>query len=116
MDAAFERYDESLGILIHSAIDTAHNEYLNILVNQGLLGLLPYTALLVVSGIRWMRSARMSLTAAVCGCAALGYCIQAFFGISSPISTPYLWMALALLNVGSSGHADDSKRKIRRRL
>ena len=116
MDAAFERYDESLGVLIHSAIDTAHNEYLNILVNQGLLGLLPYTALLVVSGIRWMRSARMSLTAAVCGCAALGYCIQAFFGISSPISTPYLWMALALLNVGSSGHADDSKRKIRRRL
>ena len=114
-DAAFERYDETLGILIHSTIDTAHNEYLNILINQGSFGLLTYVAILMASAVRWLTLARKNLTVAVCGCAVLGYCIQAFFGISSPISTPYLWMALALLN------ADDRqsyrmKEKLRRHL
>ena len=74
-DAAFERYDESLGLMIRSSIDTAHNEYFNILINQGFLGLLPYAALLAVSAARWLKTARKSLTAAVCGCAVLGYCI-----------------------------------------
>ena len=97
-DAAFERYDETLGILIHSAIDTAHNEYLNILVNQGLLALLSYLAALLASAIHWVRRGAEEPAAALCGCAVLGYCIQAFFGISSPISTPYLWLALAVLD------------------
>ena len=94
-DAAFERYDETLGILIHSSIDTAHNDYLNILVNQGIPALLLYLGALTASALRWLRNGAGDPAAAICGCAALGYCIQAFFGISSPISTPYLWLALA---------------------
>ncbi len=97
-NASFERYDESLGILIRSSVDAAHNEYLNILVNQGAVALGLYLALLGVSAARWLRRAASEPAAAVCGCAILGYCIQAFFGLSSPISTPYLWLALALLN------------------
>ena len=38
-----------------------------------------------------------SCAAAICGGAVLGYCIQAFFGVTSPISAPYFWIALALL-------------------
>lgn len=63
-DAAFERYDETLGILIHSAIDTAHNEYLNILVNQGLLALLSYLAALLASAIHWVRRGALRLCGA----------------------------------------------------
>ena len=63
-DAAFERYDETLGILIHSAIDTAHNEYLNILVNQGLLALLSYLAALLASAIHWVRRVALRLCGA----------------------------------------------------
>lgn len=114
-DAAFERFDETLGLLIHSAVDTAHNEYLNILINQGMLGLLAYLAVLVASAVRWLTRAQENVTTAVCGCAVLGYCIQAFFGISSPISTPYLWMALALLNA-DAGQSHMLKEKFRRRL
>lgn len=114
-DAAFERYDETLGLLIHSAVDTAHNEYLNILINQGMMGLLAYLAVLAVSAVRWLTRAQENVTTAVCGCAVLGYCIQAFFGIGSPISTPYLWMALALLNA-DAGQSHMLKEKFRRRL
>lgn len=110
-DAAFERYDETLGILIHSAIDAAHNEYLNILVNQGLLALLAYLAALIASAVRWVRRSAENPAAALCGCAVLGYCIQAFFGISSPISTPYLWLALAVLDSGLRDSKSNSLEK-----
>ena len=63
-DAAFERYDETLGTLIHSTIDTAHNEYLNILVNQGLLALLSYLAALLASAIHWVRRGALRLCGA----------------------------------------------------
>ena len=97
MEAAFERYDPELGILIHSAIDVAHNEYLNVLVNQGLLALAAELIALVLCAIQWVKRSGNDPVIALCGAGVLGYCIQAFFGISSPISAPYFWIALALL-------------------
>lgn len=97
MEVGFERYDEALGMVIRSSIDDAHNEYLNILVNQGLLALLCYLAMLGRAAVKWARAAIQDPAAAICGGAVLGYCIQAFFGITSPISAPYFWIALALL-------------------
>lgn len=96
-DAAFERYDETLGILIRSSVDAAHNEYLNILVNQGLPALLAYLAALLTAAAKWVRTAAENPVSAICGGAVLGYCVQAFFGISSPISAPCLWLALGFL-------------------
>ncbi len=110
-EAAFERYDETLDLLIHSDIDAAHNEYLNILINQGTLALLAYLALLVISAKRWVSDARTSLLKAACGCAVLGYCIQAFFGISSPITTPYLWTVLAFLSTLPEQSGTDNNTK-----
>ena len=97
-DAAFERYDETHGILIRSVIDNAHNEYLNVLVNQGLLALICWLGALIGLAVQWVRKAPHHAGTALCGGAVLGYCIQAFFGLSSPISTPFFWFALALLH------------------
>lgn len=105
-DAAFERYDETLGITIHSSVDAAHNEYLNILVNQGALALISYVIVLIIVFVLWIRHSDNTIIAA-CGCAMLGYCIQAFFGLSSPITTPFLWIALAIIN--SFYHKEISK-------
>ncbi len=96
-DAVFERLDEELGVLIRSYVDTAHNEYLNVLVNQGLLALLPYLGALLWAAVQWVKIAPENAGAAVCGGAVLSYCIQAFFGISSLLSAPYFWLALGLL-------------------
>ena len=98
-DAYFERYDEDLGVLIQSFVDTAHNEYLNILVNQGLLALLFFVGALLISAVLWMRHGPDNIGAAVCGGAVLCYCIQAFFGISSLITAPFFWMTLAMLQI-----------------
>ena len=96
-DAVFERYNEELGVLIRSYVDSAHNEYLNILVNQGLLAVLAYLGALIWTAILWIRKAPENVAAAICGGAVLSYCIQAFFGISSLVSTPFFWLMLALL-------------------
>ncbi len=84
------------GAAMSSVITSAHNEYLNILVNQGAFALGAYLALLIASVLRFYR--RPGSRYAVCGGAVICYSIGAFFGVSMPITAPYLWLALAVLN------------------
>ncbi|QNL44062.1 O-antigen ligase family protein [Oscillibacter hominis] len=93
----FERYDPALGLVLRSLIDVAHNEYLNLLANQGLLALAAYLGALAASALRWARRAASDAAAAVLGGGILCYCIQAFFGISSCITAPALWLMWGLL-------------------
>ncbi|MBQ1435823.1 MAG: O-antigen ligase family protein [Clostridia bacterium] len=115
VDAVFERFDENLGIMIRSAIDAAHNEYLNVLVNQGVLAFAAYLSALIALAVRLVLRAHLSLFVLVCGCAAIGYSIQAFFGISSPISTPYFWIALGFLNCAEAAFENKNYKKGRDR-
>ncbi len=93
---AFTRYDESLGATIVAEIDAAHNEYLNIAFHQGIPALALYLAMLVIIARDWAVNCR---DAAVCalGGAALCYCVQAFFGISTCITSPFFWLAIGLM-------------------
>lgn len=93
----FSRYSETLGRVVTTGIDAAHNEYLNILVNQGAPALASYLGLLLLSLVQWWKRPEED-SAAIGGGAALFYLIQAFFGISMPLTAPYLWMALAVIN------------------
>lgn len=86
------------------SIDTAHNEYLNILVNQGVFALVSYLAAIVSAIVKWYKS--KSAASAAVGAAVLCYCIQAFFGISMFIVTIFFWMAMGYLNADRSGRAD----------
>ena len=78
--------------------DAAHNEYLNILYHQGIFALTAYLGALVFSAVHWLKNAAKDGACALLGAAALTYCIQAFFGISQPITAPYFWCVLATLN------------------
>ena len=93
----FERWDETLGLLLQSVADTAHNEYLHVLVCQGLPALLFYLGALGFACAGWIKHAPTDPAAAMLGAGVLGYCIQAFFGISSVVSAPFFWGALGLL-------------------
>ena len=93
----FSRYNEATGSVVAASIDVAHNEYLNILVNQGAFALAAYLTAIGASLVRWWRSPG-SRARAIAGAAALFYLIQAFFGISMFLTAPYLWIALAVLN------------------
>ena len=93
----FTRYDAELGRTLVSTIDTAHNEYLNILYHQGILGLAAYLSALGCLVWQWLRHSDDTATA-ILGAAALGYGIQACFGFSMCMTAPYFWIVLGLLD------------------
>lgn len=95
--AYFERYDEAHGRMIQTGIDAAHNEYLNILANQGVFALLFWLGTLICSAVRFVCRGGQEMHVLICGSAVLGYCVQAFFGISMCISAPFFVLAWALL-------------------
>lgn len=75
-------------------ITAAHNEYLNILVNQGALALVAYLALLVCALARCRQHAEEPRYA-LAGAGLLAYAAMAFFSISTPITAPFVWLLLA---------------------
>lgn len=78
-----------------SEITAAHNEYLNILVNQGAAALTAYAGALLCGIARCFRGAA-SERRAVCGAGLLCYAGMAFFSISTCITAPYVWLLLAI--------------------
>ncbi|MGM9567332.1 MAG: O-antigen ligase family protein [Clostridia bacterium] len=97
MTAEFQRYDAETGVTYRAFIDTAHNEYLNILVNEGALALGAYLGALVLSFIAFLKNSPKNPGAAVCGAGMLGYLIQAFFGMRMCITAPFFWLLWGLL-------------------
>ena len=89
-------------------ITAAHNEYLNILVNQGAPALAAYLALLILALARCFRRASEPRFA-LCGAGLLCYAAMAMFSISTCITAPYVWLLLALA-AGESG-APSQKEK-----
>ena len=81
--------------VIPSDVTAAHNEYLNILVNQGAPALAAYLGLLASALCRCFRRASEPRYA-VCGAGLLCYAAMAFFSISTCITAPYVWLLLAL--------------------
>ena len=84
------------GETIHVAITSAHNEYLGILVDQGIPALLVFLALLAFALRRAYRGAE-SGRCAVAGTALVCYAVMAFFSVATCITSVYLWLLLAVL-------------------
>lgn len=93
----FRYFDGKLGRWRFGTVNAAHNEYLNIFVNQGVFALLSYLGLLAVSVRRWIKQRDDDLCA-IAGAGALLYGVNALFGISMCYTTLYFWILLALLH------------------
>ena len=77
--------------------DKAHNEYIQILICQGILGLACYLVFLVSASIKAVPKAFQNPLVAAVLAAFIGYCVQAFFNISLPIASQMLWVLAAML-------------------
>lgn len=97
--AEFARQDvyAANGVLQYiRSYDAAHNEYLTILYHQGVFALFAYLSALGVTLVQWVRQSEKNAAAAIGGAAVLCYCIQAFFGISQLITSPFFWCVFAV--------------------
>ena len=79
-----------------SSTDCIHNEYLNYLVTQGILGVGAYIALLASGTVRAIRKSYDNPLTLVFISAVLGYAVQAVVNLYQPITTPTLFLFLAM--------------------
>ena len=96
-DTFFHATPEWIHVVGRVSFDKAHNEYIQILICQGILTLLAYLVFLSAVLVNSVREAfRNPLVMAVLA-AFFGYCVQAFFNISLPIATQMLWVFAGML-------------------
>lgn len=93
----FSRYSSGSDTVILAMIDTAHNEWLNIWVNQGIFALISYFGILLTT-LRTLWQNRQIFPVLVAGSVVIFYQIQGFFGLSIMITAPYFWLAIAVAN------------------
>ena len=77
--------------------DFAHNEYLQILYNSGILGLLSYLGFISAILIGGFKKLSEKPLAVVLTFSVIGYLIQAFFTFSIAIISPLFWLLLGML-------------------
>lgn len=94
MDERF--YDEMLQVT-GTVYDNAHNEYLQYLVTQGLLGMLSYVGVVVTAAIAGVKKIKKSPYILGLLLAVVSYGVQAMFNVNQCITTPYMFLMTAML-------------------
>lgn len=88
----------------------AHNEWLNMLINQGILGLVCYAGIFGTSLVRLWRFRRKRPEVYWGVLAAAGYCIHGIVSFQQTISTPLIFAVLGIsegLLRGEAGQMDE---------
>lgn len=98
-------WDRAHRIFADALTDAAHNEYLHILLTNGILGLCAYLLFLVMTARKAMKSRTGRCLMA--GCAA--YAVQAAVNIAQPFTTPLFFLLLFLC--GSGDEAEEEPKK-----
>lgn len=107
----FQPYFSELNKYWTSSTNAAHNEYLNYLITVGLLGTAAYCTALISSLIRGWRGIRQDPMGAVYCAAVICYSAQAVVSIAQPITTPFLFLFLALCAGLPNAHAETANRR-----
>ena len=93
----FEPHFEELYLRFgNTETNCAHSEYINYLVTQGVLGLLSYLAIIFVTIKRAIKASENSGLAIVFLMPVITYSAQAVINITQPITTPFLFIFIAL--------------------
>ncbi|GKU32031.1 O-antigen ligase family protein [Clostridium folliculivorans] len=96
-------------------VTKAHNEYLQILICNGIFALLLYlgilAAIVLKAGAKALKEGNIHLIAIILG--IISYCIQAFFNISIVSVAPVFWAMLGIAaNVGENNKTKINEPKI----
>jgi len=92
----FSRFSEEAGRLLRVHVDNAHNEYLNLLVNDGAVSLLPYLALMLATARRVWRD-RNDRALCAWTLPLLAWWGEACFGLGLCVILPMMWAVWGLV-------------------
>lgn len=79
-----------------SVFDSAHNEYLNYLVTVGILGLGAYVTAIGSVLVRGFKRCKDSVPMIAILLVIISYSAQAMFNLAQPITTPYIFLFIAM--------------------
>jgi O-antigen ligase len=96
-DTFYYAFPEEAQGFYEEEYENAHNEYVQILICQGIIGLVCYLIFIVGLLIKSIPKAFKNPLLMAVMAAFAGYCIQAFFNLSIPIVTPLLWVFAGML-------------------
>lgn len=77
-------------------LTNAHNEWLNILVNMGVLGFVSYVGMMVSAIWRYLRGYKKSALAGACGMCLLAYTLNNMFSFQQSMSAATIFIVLAV--------------------
>lgn len=92
----FEPYFPKLLTFGDSSTDCIHNEYLNYLITQGILGLASYLTLIISVIVRAYKKSKSNPTVLITAMSVICYSIQAIVNIYQPITTPLFIIFLSI--------------------
>jgi len=90
-------FPDETHIFMGARFDTAHNEYIQILLSQGILGLLAYLTFLVGVFLCAIKKTFKNPMIMAVTATFFGYLVQAFFNISTPIISMALWVLAGMM-------------------
>ena len=79
-----------------SSTDCAHNEFINYLLTQGVLGLAAYLGVMGSVIVRAIKTAKKNPTVLIFVCPVICYLAQSVVNLYNPIVTPFLFIFLSL--------------------
>lgn len=95
-ELGFERFVEESGKTLSVRVDNAHNEYLNLWVNGGLVSLLSYLFLIGATLLHWWKN-RDARFLPVLAMTLVAWWGQGLFGLGLCIVMPILWILWGLV-------------------
>ena len=88
--------EESALLWGEKKLTNAHNEWLNILINGGILGVTAYLGIFLTSVCRMIRGHRQDLILGAAGAACLSYMCYNFFCYQQVLCTPFIFMLMGI--------------------
>lgn len=77
-------------------LTNAHNEWLTILVNQGIVGVTAFAGMICSAIYRYLKNRDVSVIAAACGMGVLAYTLNNIFSFQTSVNTPTMFILLGM--------------------
>jgi O-antigen ligase len=89
-------------------LTNAHNEWLTILVNQGIVGIVGFAGIICSAVYRYIKDRKVCIAPAVCGIGILAYTINNIFSFQTSMNVPTMFV---LLGIGEAYMRAGEKQK-----
>ena len=92
----YVNYYDEMYELTGTVYDSAHNQYLQYLVTMGIFGMLSYIGLICASVYNCIKASKDNIYAFPVMAAIIAFAVQEFFNIGQPVTTPFIFLFMAL--------------------